>query len=117
MKDFGNHFRAMVEGALPDDSRILIPRGGYGMTILATWALTAEPFRPARRSRMIRIVLSEEAINHYAGCVEGVRVACDARFLSWLKLQLSSFDPHHDSPLGVEPTPVTWQLDTLELNG
>jgi hypothetical protein len=117
MKDFGNHFRTMIEGALPDEPRILIPRGGDGMMILVTWALPAEPFRPPRRSRMIRIAVSEEAINHYAAGDDGVRCASDARFLYWLKQQLGDFDPTHDSPLGVEPTPVTWELGTLDLNG
>jgi hypothetical protein len=117
MKDFGNHFRSMVEGILPDESRILIPRGGYGMMILVTWALPAEPFRAARRSRMIRIAVSEEAINHYADAADGERGASDVRFLEWLKQQLSGFDPTHDSPLGVEPAPVTWELGTQELNG
>jgi hypothetical protein len=117
VKDFGNHFRAIVEGALPDEPRILIPRGGDGMMILVTWALPAEPFRPPRRSRMVRISVSEEAIGHYAGSDAGMRCASDVRFLSWLKQQLDGFDPTHDSPLGVEPAPVTWQLGTLELNG
>jgi hypothetical protein len=100
----------MVGDALPKESRILIPRGGYGMTILATWALRSEQFRPRKRSRMIRIVLSEEALSHYASGSEVARAAGDARFVAWLKQQLQGFDPNHESPLGVEPPPVTWNF-------
>ena len=87
------------------------------MMILVTWALPAEAFRPPRRSRMIRIAISEEALNSYAAADDGVRTACDARFQDWLKQKLGGFDPSHDSPLGVEPTPVTWELDLPQLNG
>ena len=117
VKDYGAHFRQLVEVQLPDDSRILMPRGGQDMMILATWRLAADVFRASKRSRMIRIVISVEAIQDYARGDEGDRLASDQRFVTWLKRQLSAFDPNHDSPLGVEPTPVTWPVSTLALNG
>ena len=87
------------------------------MMILATWRLSTDVFRASKRSRMIRIVISEEAIQEYARGSEDTRLASDARFVNWLKRQLSAFDPNHDSPLGVEPAPVTWPVNTLALNG
>jgi hypothetical protein len=117
MKDYSSHFRVLVESQLPDDSRILMPRGGQDMMILASWRLSTETFRASKRSRMIRIVISEEAIADYARGGDSERLASDARFVAWLKRQLSTFDPDHDSPLGVEPPPVTWPVSTLALNG
>jgi hypothetical protein len=117
MKDYGAHFRELVEVQLPDDSRILMPRGGQDMMILATWRLTSDMFRASKRSRMIRIVISEEAIQDYARGSDDARLASDERFVNWLKRQLRAFDPNHDSPLGVEPAPVTWPVSTLALNG
>jgi hypothetical protein len=117
MKDFSNHFRHVVEGELPEDSRILVPRGGQDMMILATWRLESDAFRASRRSRMIRIVVTEEALKDYARGADEVRIAGDDRFKAWLRKQLSAFDPNHDAPLGVEPPPVTWTLSTFELNG
>jgi hypothetical protein len=117
MKDYGSHFRQLVQLQLPDDSRILIPRGGQDMMILASWRLTKDMFRASKRSRMIRIVISEEAIQDYARGSDGTRLASDQRFVTWLRLQLSAFDPNHDSPLGVEPPPVTWPVSTMALNG
>jgi hypothetical protein len=116
MKDYSNHFRELIELQLPDDSRILLPRGGSDMIILLSWRLRNDEFRPSKRSRMIRVVISEEAIEDYAAGTDGVRLASDARFVAWLKRQLDKFDPDHDAPLGVEPPPVTWALATLELN-
>ena len=116
-KDFSTRFRALVEPHLPPDSRVLIPPGGPDLVILITWRLlNTDPVRPNKRSRMIRIVISEEALDDYARGTDGVRLASDERFIVWLQLKLATFDPHHDAPLGVEPTPATWNLATLELN-
>jgi hypothetical protein len=117
MKDYSNHFRDLIELQIPDDSRILMPRGGPDMIILLTWRLKSDDLRPSKRSRMIRIVISEEALEDYAAGSDGVRLASNARFVSWLKRELDRFDPDHDAPLGVEPPPVTWTLNTLDLNG
>jgi hypothetical protein len=118
MKDFSAEFRALVAGVLPKESRIVMPRGDSGLMILATWRLERDdPFRPAKRSRMIRIAITQEALEDYSFGNDGFRVASDQRFVAWLRRQLAAFDPRHDAPLGVEPTPVTWDLETRELNG
>jgi hypothetical protein len=117
MKDFSNHFRELVERLLPDDPRILIPLGGSDMMILATWRLSTDPSRPNKRSRMLRIAISEEALDDYARGSDGVRLASDNRFVAWLRHQLGHFDPNHDTPLGVEPPAETWSVSTLDLNG
>jgi hypothetical protein len=67
MKDFSAQFRALVEAELPKDSRIVMPRGNDGLMILATWRLPpGDPYRPAKRSRMVRIAISQQALQDYA---------------------------------------------------
>jgi hypothetical protein len=117
MKVFSNHFRGLIERQLPDDSRVLVPSGGPDIVLLATWRLSGDPMRPNKRSRMIRMVIAREAFEDYAAGSDGVRLASDERLVAWLRRQLNGFDPNHDSPLGVEPPPVTWPVDTLVLNG
>jgi hypothetical protein len=117
MKDYSGHFRDLIELQLPEDSRILTPRGGQDLMLLVSWRLAADAFRASKRSRMIRIVINEEALQEYARGGDDVRLASDARFGAWLKRQLSTFDPNHDSPLGVEPAPVTWPVNAYILNG
>jgi hypothetical protein len=116
MKDFSNHFRDLVKRQLGDDPRILVPRGAHDMMILATWRLSSDAFRSNKRSRMIRIVISQEALEDYARGSDDERVASDERFVAWFRRQLSTFDPNHDSPLGVEPPAVTWPVSTHVLN-
>jgi hypothetical protein len=117
MKDFSTHFRGLVEQQLPEDPRVLTSVGDADLIVLATWRISTDPERPRKRSRMIRIVISEEALQDYAHGSDGVRLASDERFLRWLRDHLSKHDPDHDVPLGVEPAPVTWPLSTLDLNG
>jgi hypothetical protein len=116
MKDYSNHFRELVKHQLGDDPRILVPRGAQDMMILATWRLSGDTQRPHKRSRMVRIVISQEALEDYAGRSEDLRRASDERFVAWIRRQLSTFDPNHDSPLGVEPPSVTWPVSTGVLN-
>jgi len=117
MKDFSNHFRRLIELQLPDDPRILVPTGGRDLMILATWRLNTNLPRPNKRSRMLRILISEEALEDYARGSDGVRLASDERFASWFRRQLTTFNPNHEAPLGVEPPAVTWPVNTLDLNG
>jgi hypothetical protein len=117
MKDYSNHFREVIERTIPDDSRILLPRGRPDMIILASWKIASDAFRPSKRSRMIRIVISEEAVLDYARGSDDSRRTGDERFVAWLRHKLHDFDPSHDAPLGVEPPVVTWTLSTFELNG
>jgi hypothetical protein len=118
MKDYSAQFRVLVEGELPKDSRIVMPRGDDGLMILATWRLPpGDPYRPAKRSRMVRIAITQEALEDYAAGTDGIRLASNQRFIVWLRAQLGAFDPNHDAPLGVEPAPVTWPVGTRELNG
>jgi hypothetical protein len=116
MKDYSNHFRELVQHQLGDDPRILVPRGAQDMMILATWRLSGDTGRHNKRSRMVRIVISQEALEDYARGSEDSRRACDERFVAWFQRQLSGFDPNHDAPLGVEPPAVTWPVSTGVLN-
>ena len=65
---------------------------------------------------MIRILISQEALEEYARGSDDDRRAGDERFVKWFKRLLSAFDPSHDSPLGVEPPAVTWPVGTAILN-
>ena len=117
MRDFSSHFRELLQAQLPKGTRVLMPRGGADMMLLASWKLPIEPGRPAKSSRMVRLVIAKEAIKDYAAASETVRLTSDARLVSHCRAQLAGFDPNHDAPLGVEPPAVTWSVDTLTLNG
>jgi hypothetical protein len=117
LEDVNTHFRKLVAGELPEDSCILVPRGGGALTIFATWGLPGHPSRGTERSRMIRIAITQGALEDYAGGNNRVRLASNRRFVAGLRRQIAAFNPHQDSPLHIEPPPVTWPIGTRELNG
>ena len=85
MKNFSNHFRELVKRQLGDDPRVLVPRGAQDMMILATWRLASDALRPNKRSRMIRIVIPQEALANYARVSDDLRLASDERFVAWVR--------------------------------
>ncbi len=117
VKDFGAHFRELLQAQLPQGARILMPRGGTDLMFLASWKLATTPGRPAKRSRMVRLVITREAVKDYAAATDVSRQASDVRLVAHCRAQLAAFDPNHDAPLGVEPPAVTWPVDALTLNG
>jgi hypothetical protein len=117
LRDVNGHFRRLITKQLPEDARVLVPDGGPDLIVLMTWRLKSDVHRPSKRSRMIRIVISEEAIEDYAHGSDGARLAGDERFIAWFRERLQEFDPNHEAPLGVEPPGVAWLVDTRVLNG
>lgn len=117
MRDFSPHFRGLLESLLPKGARVLLPRGGADLMLLASWNLPREPGRAAKRSRLVRIIMARDALENYAAADDMRRSASDTRLVAHWRSQLATFDPTHDTPLGVEPPAVTWPIDSLALNG
>jgi hypothetical protein len=117
MRDLEQHFRALLEAQLSDDTRILTSAEAGEVTLLVTWRLRNDPGRPHKRSRLIRIVLAREALQDYRRGSAGARLASARRFVAWIRQQLQVFDPDHDAALGVQPPGVVWPIDTITLNG
>jgi hypothetical protein len=60
----------------------------------ATWrAPPDDPHRPAKRSRMVRIAISQEAMEDYAAGSEEIRIASNERLIAWLRGRIAAFDP------------------------
>lgn len=117
MPNHDDRLRAIAEKCLPMGAR-LIASGGEGYYVmLASWKLGTDPARPHKRSKTLRIVLTQEALDDYARGAKGERNSADARFEASLRSRLSKFNPSHDAPLGSEPPIEKWDIGTIELNG
>jgi hypothetical protein len=117
LNDISGYFRRLVEQRLPDDARILTSFRAGDVIVQATWRLRNDRRRPAKRSRLIRIVISVEAVEEYVRSSDEVRRASDRRFLDWLDNRLATREHEHDEPEGVEPAGVEWRVDGSILNG
>ncbi len=111
-------WRAIAESVFPADARFVEPPYEPGDWILfVSWKLGTDPTRPNKRSKTVRVVVSEEAVEDYERGSAGERLAADWRFERWLLRRLRGFDPEHQAPLGHEPQAEAWVIETVELNG
>ena len=117
MSDGAERLRRVAEGVFPAGARLIVVGGEGDMVLLASWKLGTDPVRPGKRSKTVRVTLSEEAMSDYRRGANGERDAADARFATLLKTKLERFDPTHDTPLGTEPPMERWAVNTIELNG
>ena len=110
MKDISGYFRRLVEEQLPDDARILTSFSAGDVIIQATWRLgNDDARRPGKRSPLIRIVISVEAVEEYVRRTDEERAMSDRRFVDWLKSGLAALD--------VESPRVDWTVNGRALNG
>ena len=111
-------WKIIAEGVFPEGARLLeMPRETGDWLLLVSWRVGTDRARPNRRSKTVRVTVSEEALEDYARSPAGPKRAADMRFERWLRRELGAFEPGHDTPYGVEPPVVRWVLGTIELNG
>lgn len=117
MSDGAERLRHIAEGVFPAGARLIVVGREGEVVLLASWKLGADTARPNKRSKTVRVTVSEEAMSDYRRGANGERDAADARFGTLLKSKLERFDPDHDTPLGTEPPMERWAVNTVELNG
>lgn len=116
MSDGAERLRHIAEGVFPAGARLIVV-GESDVVLLVSWKLSTDPARRNKRSKTVRVTLSEEAMGDYRRGADGEREAADVRFATLLKSRLERFDPMHDTPLGTEPPIEPWSVGTIELNG
>ena len=86
----------------------------YEVTV--SWRINTDPERPNKRSKTIRIVVPEEAVDDYQLKSEKVRARDDEKLRQFLKNNLKTFDPNHDTPREMERPEVRWIAGSNVLN-
>lgn len=117
MPNHHDRLRAIAEKVFPTGTRLIAPSGDGDYVLLASWKTGTDQARPTKRSKTIRLAISEEAVADYTRAVDGERDNADVRFEGALRARLATFEPTHDTPLGTEPPIERWTINTIELNG
>ncbi len=117
MKDWSAHLRSVVARSFSREARVLTVEGRDGLVLVISWKVGTDPKRPSKRSKTIRLVIDEEALEDYAAAPAGQREIADARLVEHLTEQLMRFDPDHHAPLGQDPPIVLWTIGTATLLG
>jgi len=117
MMETHERLRAVIEKVFPDGSRIVASPEEGEYVLLISWKIGTDPARPNKRSKTIRLAISEEILRGYARGGQMAREQEEVRLAEVLRQQLAAFDPSHDSPLGSAPPIEHWRLCTTELSG
>jgi hypothetical protein len=74
------------------------------------WTLKTDPKRPSKPSRLIRVVVTREAITD---CND--QAMAGLRFHSIMQDRLSTFNPDHDNPVGTNSPVEDWVVSSADL--
>ena len=107
-KSFVNEWVRLIRPLFPKNARIEIDAGN-DVVLRIDWRLRNDPGRPHKRSRLIRVVIPEEAID---GCADLKKAG--SRFKKLIEDKLSVFHPDHDSCKCGSPPLEVWIVSTFD---
>ena len=97
----------LIRPLFPKNARIEVGEGN-DLVLQIDWLLGSDPTRPHKRSRVIRVVVPEKAINDCADFK-----TAGSQFKKVIQHKLSLFNPDHDTRrCGRRPT-EEWVVATL----
>jgi len=110
VKSFVNDWVRLIRPLFPRDARIEIDTQN-NVILRIDWKLRNDPSRPNKRSRLIKVVIHQDAIDRCADVKKA-----GLRFKEIIEDRLSSFHPGHDSPRCGSPPTDEWIIYTFDVN-
>ncbi|MFX0199057.1 MAG: hypothetical protein ACFFCW_23285 [Candidatus Hodarchaeota archaeon] len=107
---FINQWLDLIRPIFPPNASIEVDEGN-DIFLRIDWRLGDEPERPNKRSRLIKIVISREAIED---CQDFNKAGL--RFRKIIENKLSGFNPAHNHSRLVSPPTEEWIISTFDLN-
>lgn len=84
--------------------------------LVVSWRLGTDPSRLSKRSKRIRIIVTEEAVEDYQEKSKQKQKNDDYKLVEFIKSKLENFEPNHDKPIEVGPPEVEWIVGSAVLN-
>lgn len=106
----------LIRPIFPDGASLSVHPNGDDLVFLISWKLGGDPKRPKKRSRKIRLMISQEALEDYATASEAARSAAMIRLMKYVRDRYQEFEPDHDAPPHVPPPEDSW-LATTQILG
>jgi hypothetical protein len=109
-KSFVNQWVRLIRPLFPKNARIEIDAGNE-VILRIDWKLRNDPARPNKRSRLIRVVIPQEAIDDCADLEKA-----GSRFKKLIEDKLSVFHADHNSPQCGSPPREVWIVSTFDVS-
>lgn len=100
----------------PSDARVELIPGRFDFTVHVVWLLGTDENRPNKRSKLIRLKISEEAIEDYKLKSQVQQDSDDKKLYAFVKHQLDLHDPEHVKTADQPVPEVEWLVTTNVLN-
>ena len=100
----------LIRPLFPKNARIEVT-GGADVVLRIDWKLGTDPLRPHKRSRMIRVIIPEEAIG---ACTDFKKAG--SRFRKLIEDRLATFRPDHSTPKCGTPPREEWIVTSRDVN-
>ena len=112
--DWDAHFSSVLAGCFPDNAERHARVESDDICIYVDWKLSNDPGRPNKRSKKIKIRITQSAIEDYLDSPAIDKATSDRRLTSMVSEWMNSIDPDHNFPAEV-PVPIIEFVVTTEM--
>jgi hypothetical protein len=115
-QDIARHFASIVTTAFPKHADVAPTEEDGDLCLYFDWHLRNDPERPNKRSKIILVRISREAISDYANRDNEQRTRADALLKGFLADRMTALDPEPTAPAHIVSTPEEWLIETGLIN-
>ena len=110
-----DRWELLVESAFGSHADVIVIPVTDDFVATVSWPLPTDD-RPNRRSKTIRLVITQEALREHSEKDESRRELDEQKATEWIKNKLQQFDDDHEAPIDRPPPQVDWIIGTEVLN-
>jgi len=104
MKAIKEHWIDIIKDYFPQEGELFLhPIRDFCLDV--NWKLKNDPNRPNKRSKKLRLIISEETIEDYRDANDGPKNNYDQKLKIFVDEIMAHFEPEHDTPYG-RTTPI-----------
>ena len=102
------HWEGLLKPLFPDGSEFKVHEASPDFKATISWKLGTDRSRPNKRSKVIVVVVSAEAVDDYRNKPAGRQHSDDEKLKRFIQAQLAKHDPNHNNAQDVPPPEVQW---------
>ncbi len=110
MEKIKEHWIDIIKNCFPQNASLFL-HDLRDFCLDVDWKLGTDQSRPNKRSKKLRLIISEETIEDYKNIVnDDHRISFDQKIVSFITDTMDHFDPEHDTPYGAATPTETIHL-------
>ena len=105
-----NHFANLILSLFPEVKEAKPYSYIRDFKINLSWLLNNDPYRPNKRSKTIKITISEEQMDDYKNLSLSEKKQTEIRLKKFIENKKSQLDANHNSPYGAVAPIEEWHV-------